>query len=440
VRQYFSCPSPQLLRDSFKKTLAIGLLSALAWVPPMRSHFPEYMWAFIAASFVMSDYEGSSVSTGLGRVFGTLLGGVFGLECLKLLDWFDKHQSVELAIHVTCITLWTTACCIHKKSKRHGYLATVAAFSASIMIVGVLESSSKEHQELVLQRIEMQSLGAAVYVLVEMFVWPKSARSAVTDKQSAILKTIAQSLAEAAQPYLANGTRNDTDMSAARRAITELTASTGSKGSSKGKRDLPPAVHQGVALVTEASKSVKDIWGEPSLWRKEFPAGSYEALLHSETRALRIAAAMHAAVRSASIVQVDPDVGPLVVDYVSAAIRSLHATEADLRALAGAEGSQRRLYLPAAERLLVWCGDTVGRPTASSTAAHLLELRQADRHLREGMAKHLVRFVQYAPNANATSYSVNTTFFCCLRFTNVMLELASRLRAIATSETAVLSV
>ncbi|CAL1170837.1 unnamed protein product [Cladocopium goreaui] len=201
---WFQLPCRARSQDALKKVISLGLLSIGAWIPEWRAKRPEFIWAFIAASFIFSDLQGSSISTGMGRVMGTVFGGMVGfitLELFQLIDWPSK--ALEIAAYILVCVLWTFGCSLSRSSPRHGYTATVAGFSIYIMVVGTLESfGRKSSSEVVFQRMQEQFAGAVIYITVEMLLWRKSARTIVDEQQITILTAIKDSIVEATEPHL----------------------------------------------------------------------------------------------------------------------------------------------------------------------------------------------------------------------------------------------
>eukprot|EP00913_Durusdinium_trenchii_P019622 g18446.t1 len=98
--KWFELPPRHRAKNALKKVISLGLLCIGAWIPEWRAKRPEFIWAFIAASFIFSDLEGSSISTGLGRVIGTLFGGMVGfivLEVFHFITWPWKELEIAVA-------------------------------------------------------------------------------------------------------------------------------------------------------------------------------------------------------------------------------------------------------------------------------------------------------------------------------------------------------
>ncbi|CAJ1370340.1 unnamed protein product [Effrenium voratum] len=441
VLHWFSPPSTMVAQDAFKKVLSLGVLCILAWIPELREQRPEFIWGFIAASFIFSDYEGSSISTGLGRVIGTLFGGMVGflaLFLLELIEW-GELEVLELAAYVVVCVTWTFLCSLSRSSPRHGYTATVAGFSIYIMVVGRLESfGAKASKDVVFQRTQEQFLGAAIYMVVEMSLWRKSARAQVDDQQVRILQAIKESLSDAAHPHVMTAGQESSSSS----ALSSDESST-PKMELEAKQVAQAAI-AGNAALDAAKQGMVAANYEPSLWHKPFPLADYSRLLHTEEKALRLTHVLHAASRAAATDTLDADVPGLVATYTARAISSLQSAieqledpadqtdpfttwSVDLGSYLTAHRSDKR----ALEGNIVHCIEA---------SLKLMDLQKADASMRRAAERHFQRFKTHQPNSNGSAYCVNATVFCLLNFTSLMTELADRLRVVQAAEQAVVYV
>ncbi|CAJ1342098.1 unnamed protein product [Effrenium voratum] len=441
ILHWFSPPSTMVAQDAFKKVLSLGVLCILAWIPELREQRPEFIWGFIAASFIFSDYEGSSISTGLGRVIGTLFGGMVGflaLFLLELIEW-GELEVLELAAYVVVCVTWTFLCSLSRSSPRHGYTATVAGFSIYIMVVGRLESfGAKASKDVVFQRTQEQFLGAAIYMVVEMSLWRKSARAQVDDQQVRILQAIKESLSDAAHPHVMTAGQESSSSS----ALSSDESST-PKMELEAKQVAQAAI-AGNAALDAAKQGMVAANYEPSLWHKPFPLADYSRLLHTEEKALRLTHVLHAASRAAATDTLDADVPGLVATYTARAISSLQSAieqledpadqtdpfttwSVDLGSYLTAHRSDKR----ALEGNIVHCIEA---------SLKLMDLQKADASMRRAAERHFQRFKTHQPNSNGSAYCVNATVFCLLNFTSLMTELADRLRVVQAAEQAVVYV
>jgi len=420
-KSWLAPPSMASAREAFKKMLSLALLAIFSWPAEFRAGRPEYMWGFIAACFVFSDYEGSSISTGVGRIVGTLFGGMVGLISMDFMSLLHlgNHDAGGLAAHVLICVTWTFCCSLTRSSARHGYTATVAGFSIYIMVVGQLESfGQKSAHDVVLHRIREQFIGASVYITVEMLLWRRSAREKVNDEQLSILKAIQSGFQKGVQPYVAYVEKK------------ELT--------SVPQADVAKAERAGNAALEAAKGGLVAASSEPSLWQKPFPTSQYQRLLHSEEKALRLTHTLAAATRSAVIDEQTADIANLVVNYANAANKALAAVIQKLEEWEAKESSVLGCCRFSIEpENFAESPDLEAAPEADVIAAALalFELHEAQGDLQKRATLYFERFVAtHLPGSNTSALCVNATLFCLLNFSTTMMELGERLRVVQATE------
>eukprot|EP00435_Cladocopium_sp_Y103_P069703 s21_g33.t2 len=458
---WFKLPSRERSHDALKKVISLGVLSIGAWIPEWRAKRPEFIWAFIAASFIFSDLQGSSISTGLGRVIGTVFGGMVGfitLELFNLIDWPSK--ALEIAAYIAVCVFWTFGCSLSRSSPRHGYTCTVAGFSIYIMVVGTLESfGRKSSSEVVFQRMQEQFAGAVIYITVEMLLWRKSARTIVDEQQITILTAIKDDIVEATEPHLLiaseeseaalRGQSMQSDglsvatWSPDRPGSALVTENSGSlrprnleattpqepqslkSFKSQEKREshnrMEEIYRAGNHALEAAKQGLVAATFEPTWWHKPFPMADFQRLLHTEEKALRLLHVLCAATHSAPPETLDHDVPALVANYCHAALNSLEEAIAHLERLSQDKSKKEWLHLTidSHEYLASSFGlgsnelpDADNQPSKSLGLEALLQLfavQRADQKLRENLEKHFLRFRTSDANPNPAAFSTNTT-------------------------------
>lgn len=483
---WFQLPSRARSQDALKKVISLGLLSIAAWIPEWREKRPEFIWAFIAASFIFSDLQGSSISTGLGRVMGTVFGGMVGfitLELLKLIDWPTK--ALEIAAYIIVCVLWTFGCSLSRSSPRHGYTATVAGFSIYIMVVGTLESfGKKSSSEVVFQRMQEQFAGAVIYVTVEMLLWRKSARTIVDEQQIKILTAIKDSIVEATEPHLLIASESEASPAKSKetqggetwspdRPGSAFVTETSSTWPERNLKSSTPQEQQAIKSLRshekrESHKRMEEIYRvgnhaleaakqglvaatfEPTWWHKPFPMADFQRLLHTEEKALRLLHVLCAATHSVSAETLDHDVPAVVANYCHAALNSLEEAIAHLERLSQENGQNEWLHLTIDSHEYLASSFGLGNEELQSENSRqncgleallqLFAVQRADQKLRENLERHFLRFRTSDANPNPAAFSTNTTMFCLLHFTVIMTELADRLRVVWAAEQAVVHV
>lgn len=410
-------------KQALKKTLTMAILLAFPYFPPLRDHNPQYIWALLGAAFVFSDYVGSAVVTGMHRMVGTLMGGVFALICFDVIEYSAVACTVVLV-------MWVVFWSLGRGSPFYGYLCTVTAFSAAIMFIGSLESQTDdlfEGSDVMLWRMKQISTGTMVYVLVEVLIWPNSARQTLSKQQDQIIVTIRDGLREAVEPYTAEPSE-DSDSSDGSDASDVKPAVSGASA----------AVKQGVALVASSNASLGPADSEPMLKRRLFPRASYERALRTESRLLRIINALHVAVRSVPLDKLSeesPEALMLISDYVSAAEEALSASVKHVSTKMSKTKTRPFAAIPFSydPTELIVEGQMGSMPSmwasAAAGSAPMLSMREHGCTLRAGIDRCLERATD-APDPTYTGFGVFTIFFCLLHCSSLMEELGERLRPI----------
>eukprot|EP00929_Paragymnodinium_shiwhaense_P022817 TRINITY_DN14460_c0_g1_i2.p1 TRINITY_DN14460_c0_g1~~TRINITY_DN14460_c0_g1_i2.p1 ORF type:complete len:970 (+),score=191.21 TRINITY_DN14460_c0_g1_i2:82-2991(+) len=427
--EWFRCPTGDAAKGGIKKALTLAIISLFAFIPDVSAHFPEYAWAAIAACFIFSDSVGSSVSTGMHRITGTLFGGVFGLLAIDILDDWRPGYVISLV-------LWTVACALFRGSPTHGYLATVAAFSAPIMMIGALEIelglASEMHVErivgaeyLVLHRTKMIAIGAVIYMAVENLLWPSSARDIVRSTQASILDLLRTGLGEALQPF------QDRCHVGHHEADSPLAASTVSAVPHESRLDDPTLA--GLSAINRCKSLLHAADEEPLFWRKPFPRHEYEQVLLEERKAFRVIVALHDAARAANVWEVAPEACHLIASYARAADNALKSAFAEISA-------------PAAARAL-GLAQSASLRSAASIVTPLAELAAQSAKFKIGMSHYLLKItdehrevVHSHMHSQRVALSTQTVFFLCLEFSKTVVQLSERLRTVSMVESSALNI
>jgi len=437
---WLGCPTGDASKEALKKTICMGLLSIIAWVPELRQQHPQFIWAFIAASFVFSNFEGSSISTGLGRVVGTLLGGISGLIVMEWLDTIKLTPSLYLASHVLVCVTWTTLCALGRAHPRYGYVATVASFSIYIMVVGKLENfhaadpDSVLAQKIVLHRTKMQFVGAATYVAVEVLLWPKSARAQATELQEQIMRTLRSSMAQALESYTVHAQGE-----IASSIDSDSCSDVSDEDSCAGSTHLaaPKLCEAGLALIAKGKAALSAAADEPPLWLKAFPVADLERMLDLEQTFFYLISALDLAARHASAGEVDEEVVRLIADYATKADEALKASLQRMAEIGAQVGGDRRLRFDLSKAIGFETSEDIESWDESLSMGPLRLLHKADRQLRAGVQDRIKSFDHHVPTcSNQVSFAVNTLFFNCLKFTSMMEEGAKYIRTVLYMERA----
>ena len=150
-------------KEAIKVALALVLVYAIA----MQMGWDKPMWAGLTVVTINILSVGVSLSRGLMRSFGTLVGAVAGLAIASL---FPQERWLLML----CLSLYVGFTTYLLMGKSKSYFWFLAAFTC-VLIIGV--SSPPESQsifQVAVLRTQETTLGAVVYLLVTAFIWPTS--------------------------------------------------------------------------------------------------------------------------------------------------------------------------------------------------------------------------------------------------------------------------
>ena len=150
-------------KEAIKVALALVLVYAIA----MQMGWPEPFWAGLTVVTINILSVGNSLSRGLMRSSGTLVGAAAGLAIAGLFPQERWLLMLCLSVYLGFTTYLLTG-------KNQSYFWFLAAFTC-VLIIGL--SSPPEPQTLfqtAVLRTQQTTLGAVVYVLVAAFLWPQS--------------------------------------------------------------------------------------------------------------------------------------------------------------------------------------------------------------------------------------------------------------------------
>ena len=150
-------------KEAIKVALALVLVYAIA----MQMGWDSPQWAGLTVVTVNLLSVGVSLSRGLMRSLGTLVGAVAGLAIAGL---FPQERWLLML----CLSLYVGFTTYLLMGKSKSYFWFLAAFTA-VLIIGV--NSPPESQSIfqtAVLRTQETTLGAVVYLLVATFLWPQN--------------------------------------------------------------------------------------------------------------------------------------------------------------------------------------------------------------------------------------------------------------------------
>jgi uncharacterized membrane protein YccC len=156
-----------LLSTRAKEAIKVGLAMVIVYAIAMQMGWDKPYWAGFTVVTISVLSAGVSLSRGIMRTMGTLVGAVAGLAIMSL---FPQERWWLMV----CVSLYVGFCTYMLTGKRQSYFWFLAAFTC-LIIVGV--SSPPESQsafQVAVLRTQETALGAVVYTLVAVFIWPRS--------------------------------------------------------------------------------------------------------------------------------------------------------------------------------------------------------------------------------------------------------------------------
>jgi hypothetical protein len=297
--------SAAALRGAFKQALSLSLAGLLTFIPYLRSRTPQSAWAAIAVSFILTNVSlglGASVAIAEVRLLGTVLGSMFGLFALVILSSITGNaflMSLSLLLG-----LWVSFCSLFRAHPTKGFAAVVAAYTAAIIehSAGTVQGASSG-DDLATERIKMEFVGIFVFVLVELCVWPVSARNTIRKEQGAILERLGEDIAAALSPFQEAAPPCDVPRE---RAVISLKSEPCSEtlerrtdwneeGHCGLHEDRPLSGTAGSIAVDRSVELLTSATVEPSLWRTSFPHQALERVLQMERRCIELTSFLHGA-------------------------------------------------------------------------------------------------------------------------------------------------
>jgi hypothetical protein len=98
--------------------------------------FSKGFWAAVTVAMVLEPGLGASVRNALGRLLGSVIGAFFGLFALRLSAHLDEGAARD-ALLLGSFAAWVCGCSfVRTASAANSYAGFVAAFTASIMLLG----------------------------------------------------------------------------------------------------------------------------------------------------------------------------------------------------------------------------------------------------------------------------------------------------------------
>jgi len=168
-----------------KEAIKTGLAMVIVYAIAMQMGWDKPYWAGFTVVTISVLSGGMSLSRGVARTLGTLVGAVAGLAIMGL---FPQERWWLMV----CLSLYLGFCTYMLTGKHQSYFWFLAAFTC-LIIVGV--SSPPESQsvfQVAVLRTQETALGALVYTLTAVFLWPRSSVGMFSDASRKLWATQTQ--------------------------------------------------------------------------------------------------------------------------------------------------------------------------------------------------------------------------------------------------------
>jgi len=168
-----------------KEAIKIGLAMVIVYAIAMQMGWDKPYWAGFTVVTISVLSGGMSLSRGVARTLGTLVGAVASLAIMGL---FPQERWWLMV----CLSLYLGFCTYMLTGKHQSYFWFLAAFTC-LIIVGV--SSPPESQsvfQVAVLRTQETALGALVYTLIAVFLWPRSSVGMFSDASRKLWATQTQ--------------------------------------------------------------------------------------------------------------------------------------------------------------------------------------------------------------------------------------------------------
>lgn len=150
-----------------KEAIKVGLAMVLVYAIAMQMGWDKPYWAGFTVVTINVLSAGVSLSRGLARSLGTLVGAAAGLVIIGL---FPQERWLLML----CLSLYLGVCTYLLTGQNQSYFWFLAAFTCLIIIGVSSPPEAKSVFQLAVLRTQETALGAVVYTLIAAFLWPMS--------------------------------------------------------------------------------------------------------------------------------------------------------------------------------------------------------------------------------------------------------------------------
>ena len=181
----------------FKEAVKTGLALMLVYGIALKVNWMNPHWAGFAVAMISMATAGESIHKGMLRLAGTIPGCLSALVILSL-----APQSRWLCLLLACAWIFFTTYMM-LVDKQRGYFWNVAGFVSLIILVTGPSSSEGLFMHAVFRTAET-CMGIVVYMLVTVFLWPRTNLGAIK-KTGGMLAATQATLVQAGREIMTDG-------------------------------------------------------------------------------------------------------------------------------------------------------------------------------------------------------------------------------------------
>ena len=191
-----------LLVSSLRSAIIIGVGSVFVLVPSLAARFEEGTWILVAMCMTQGNTQGGAYLTMRNRLFGTLLGSVYGYLCYLAVGTSTYH-------FFAMMVPWILVCTYARFCPSWSYAGTIAIITPIVIILGNTVGQFAPENFAIL-RIEENVLGILLGAALNLLLFPISAADSLNIALSKAMEqaelatdstiTLCQSLTAPSQP------------------------------------------------------------------------------------------------------------------------------------------------------------------------------------------------------------------------------------------------
>ncbi|KAL6210536.1 hypothetical protein ACLB2K_015768 [Fragaria x ananassa] len=200
------------LIHSVKVGIALVLVSLLYLLDPLYEQVGENaMWAIMTVVVIFEFFAGATLSKGLNRGLGTILGGGLGCSFATLAQEMTGMGKASTIIIGSSVFIFGAAGTYTRLQpsikKRYDYAAMIFILTFNLVIVSGLRA--EEVLELARDRLSTIGMGFAVCIFISLLVFPSWASDELHDSISSKFQDLAKAIEECLEDYFTLDTEKD---------------------------------------------------------------------------------------------------------------------------------------------------------------------------------------------------------------------------------------